>query len=813
MKSTSIRSVSLSNLAVTYIYLDRYQEALKLESKVFATREEVLGEKHPSTLNSMNNLTLIYSALGRHEEALKLAKETLASRTELLGEHHPDTLMSMSNLAAIYKDSERYEDALAVEQKTLEIRRRVLGETHPRTLASASKLAVTYGALGRHEEALSMEERNLAALNASLGENHPDTLSTRQNLVETYLAVGQSKDASGAFEVLEDHVLRLLSYQVFAAEEDVHILSNVARWRPVFDLGASLSASPASAFASALSWQGLATRAEQQWRDQRELLEHATSEQRATLETLRHLTAELRWIENNPPADRAKLPEWKARLEARKAAIQTTERKARAIPGYSKTRKLISPSPTRICRRLREEGASLLQFMAYEHISYKGGKQTRTPRYAVFSISPSKKGCDTARADVDASALDQQIATWRASVHEVQECFASTTFCSPVQKEKAHQEMHEAGKALRGHLWAPFRAHLRENTVYIVPDGRVNQVSFASLANEEDIFLIEEKTLRYLPYAAALDTMGREREGGVVRGALFVGNLDYNRGFRTAGEALGKWRSCTSAGCGLVKVVADTKPLETREDTRLMGTKACGYGTRAWSMLETKVDEQASFFASSTGEETLLVQGAQAHEAALREKMHGKRLLHLATHGFYSPREQCTHLETPKETRRGLEQPETMRAPRFGDPLELSALVLSGGNHAADKLDNPASDGLLSAREVVELDLRGTKVVTLAACETGLGDHTVGEGSLGLARAFLVAGAETTLVSHWQVPLADTNALFQWFYASAFPTGKTSPDVVGAYHRVVRETIQDHRDQGRIHSAFFWAAFFTLQIQ
>ena len=47
--------------------------------------------------------------------------------------------------------------------------------------------------------------RYLAALNASLGENHPDTLSTRQNLVETYLAVGQSKDASGAFEVLEDH--------------------------------------------------------------------------------------------------------------------------------------------------------------------------------------------------------------------------------------------------------------------------------------------------------------------------------------------------------------------------------------------------------------------------------------------------------------------------------------------------------------------------------------------------------------------------------------------------------------------------------
>ena len=243
-----------------------------------------------------------------------------------------------------------------------------------------------------------------------------------------------------------------------------------------------------------------------------------------------------------------------------------------------------------------------------------------------------------------------------------------------------------------------------------------------------------------------------------------------------------------------------------------MGSQTCGYEERAWSRLETGVEEQASRFAKSTGEETLLVRGSQAHEQALREKMKGRRVLHLATHGFFSPKEQCAHLDASKEDGRltpmGME-----RAPRFTDPLQLSALVLSGGNKAGSKLDRPEEDGLLSAREVVRLDLRGTEVVTLAACETGLGQNTVGEGSLGLARAFLVAGAKTAFVSHWQVPLADTNALFQRFYADAFPSKGKRPDVVDAYHQVVRASINQHRKGGNIHSAFFWAAFFPLQIQ
>ena len=106
--------------------------------------------------------------------------------------------------------------------------------------------------------------------------------------------------------------------------------------------------------------------------------------------------------------------------------------------------------------------------------------------------------------------------------------------------------MHEAGKELRKVVWAPFEKELQSEHVYIVPDGALNQVSFASLPDDKDTFLIEQKTLRYIPYAAALDAP--EREEVSSKGALFVGDLDYARGFKTSGEALSNWQACSSTG-------------------------------------------------------------------------------------------------------------------------------------------------------------------------------------------------------------------------------------------------------------------------
>jgi CHAT domain-containing protein len=85
--------------------------------------------------------------------------------------------------------------------------------------------------------------------------------------------------------------------------------------------------------------------------------------------------------------------------------------------------------------------------------------------------------------------------------------------------------------------------------------------------------------------------------------------------------------------------------------------------------------------------------------------------------------------------------------------------VLSGANRSPDH-------GILTAEEVADLDLRGTELVVLSACDTGLGKVAGGEGVLGLQRAFQAAGARSLAVSLWSVNDAATSVLMEEFYAN-----------------------------------------------
>jgi CHAT domain-containing protein len=91
------------------------------------------------------------------------------------------------------------------------------------------------------------------------------------------------------------------------------------------------------------------------------------------------------------------------------------------------------------------------------------------------------------------------------------------------------------------------------------------------------------------------------------------------------------------------------------------------------------------------------------------------------------------------------------------NPLLLSGLVLSGANQHPE-------NGILTALEVSNLDLRGCELVVLSACETGLGTIESGEGLLGLQRAFHLAGARTVVASLWSVSDPATSVLMEQFY-------------------------------------------------
>jgi CHAT domain-containing protein len=158
-------------------------------------------------------------------------------------------------------------------------------------------------------------------------------------------------------------------------------------------------------------------------------------------------------------------------------------------------------------------------------------------------------------------------------------------------------------------------------------------------------------------------------------------------------------------------------------------------------------------------------------------QLEAPRLLHVATHGFFiqDPRRQILN------------------------PLLRSGLALTGANLRPEQGPAAGSAGILTALEAAHLDLWGTKLVTLSACDTGIGEIRNGEGVYGLRRAFFLAGAETVVMSLWPVNDYVTRELMTGYYAG-LKQGLGRGDALRRSRRAMRGR------QGREHP-FYWASF------
>ena len=174
-------------------------------------------------------------------------------------------------------------------------------------------------------------------------------------------------------------------------------------------------------------------------------------------------------------------------------------------------------------------------------------------------------------------------------------------------------------------------------------------------------------------------------------------------------------------------------------------------------------------------DKTELYTGKAAIEEVLQRK-ETPRILHLATHGFFlsdldlsdvihdkSDRGMFIALkpeQAPKKTK-------TQRA-RIENPLLRSGIALAGANHALKSGDRERSDGIVTAEKILGLRLRGTDMVVLSACETGMGEVKTGEGVFGLRRAFTQAGTRSLVMSMWSVPDKETTELMSRFIKISF---------------------------------------------
>lgn len=249
-------------------------------------------------------------------------------------------------------------------------------------------------------------------------------------------------------------------------------------------------------------------------------------------------------------------------------------------------------------------------------------------------------------------------------------------------------------------------------------------------------------------------------------------------------------------------------------DTALMRTAAANHSDKAipinnffefdttvtrsgWSNLpwtKTEIEQIGSILEKESIQYLTFMSEDGTEEAFKALSGRSPQILHIATHGFYLNQKQAEKTK-PDLLKRDMNDSHIY-------PLRRCGLILSGGQHAwlGEDLPDEINDGILTAEEIAGLNLSGTDLLVLSACQTGLGDIGT-DGVYGLQRGFKIAGVETIIMSLWNVSDQATSLMMRTFYRNLVK-GRSKRESFSAAQKEVRKKYND--------DPYYWAAFIML---
>jgi CHAT domain-containing protein/tetratricopeptide (TPR) repeat protein len=439
------------------------------------------------------------------------------------------------------------------------------------------------------------------------------------------------------------------------------------------------------------------------------------------------------------------------------------------------------------------QGAALVAFVRYASQDLQKPRAGQVvpkpvPSYAAFVM----RAGDDEPAFVQlgpAGEIETRLAAWRRDIARQAE--ASDTF--PRAAEITYRGV---GAALRRRIWDPLGPALGDaKEVFVVPDAALHLVNLASLPIGSARYLLETGPLiHYL--STERDLVPAQFRHG--EGILVVGNPAFDQAVKLV-VASNQQSPPTGATAGAAA------PL-------LRGTRsACGtFQTLRFPPLPGSQQEMENIAAlwksSKSGAATqprgelLQATGGDASREAFEQYAPGKRVLHIATHGFFleGSCESAVQRRSDANNRDESFLPATAE-----NPLLLSGLAFAGANRRASAKPDE-TDGILTAEEIAGINLEGVDWAVLSACDTGVGEIKVGEGVFGLRRAFQVAGAKTVIMSLWPVEDETTRQWMGSLYREHFLNGKdTGESVRAASLRILRQRRVKHQST----HPFYWGAF------
>ena len=752
---------SLNWMANVYKSQGDYSRARKLLQRALDIREKALGPEHPDVADSLHELAGLYCSTGYYDEALPLYQRALQIKEKALGPDHPSVGNSLNDLALLYYRQGDYAKALPLYERSLKIDEKALGPESLGVAQTLINLAMLYADQGDYAKARPICERALKIRETMLGPYHSEVAHSLDSLAQLLYLQGNYAEALPLYQRAAEITMRQLQ-RTSAMQSERQQLANIALSRFYLDtfLSCALLADDAAplVYQHMLAWKGAVT--------QRQRLAHASRKSDDPVE--QQLWFDLQAIANQLATASRTAPSAEQREAWLKNLSDLTDRKEQLEADLSKRsakfREVTQETkltPDSLAKKLPADTAlvDLLQFPREVHTKKADGSvEIRWEhRLAAFIVRNAAGQTDrtgkqrpcVAMIDLGlVEPIDQAVQDWRAG-------YGGNLPNRPADIQPALQ--------LRKLVWEPLAQHLDGiNTVLISPDGELARFPWSALPGKKPgTYLIEDDiAIALIPVPQMLPVLLHEQQPALSQSSptlLLLGDLNYEK-------AAGNPKPSTQ----------QNQPLLAANEHRTAIRGEHGMVFPPLPGTAREIQQIADMYQSRFSSKPLELKQSDATPARFCNEASKYSYLHLATHGFFSPPTVRSAL-TPEV--------DDQRQEVVGfNPGLLSGLALSGANRSphsgspATSASEESDDGIITALEVAALDLHNVDLVTLSACETGLGQSTGGEGMIGLQRAFQVAGARSCVSSLWSVDDAATQCIMNQFYKRLWdrdhPVGK-----------------------------------------
>ena len=808
---------TISNLADLSIDTGDFPAARTEYERAIAILEKALGPEHPEVATNLAGLATAFAVQGDYASARPLYERAQTIWEKAFGPEHPlvgANLISMAALSSHLGDDTR---ARALFERGVAIQEKTLGADHPEVARSLDSFAAMLQAAGRAAEARPLVERAVAIDTKSFGADHPERGASLSLLAN--VEAGQGESAQALDHAIEAERIGRQHLQLTSRSfSEQQALRYAAVRSSGLDLALTLAAGGVDAPSRRRVLDALV-------RSRAVVLDEMAARHRATIGAadpkLAALAADLtrareryahlavRGLGDQQPAIYARL------LDTAREDEENAERRlAEASAGFARQASRTRLGLDEVAAAL-PAGSALVAFTEYSRIDVapRAGTTAGRPQrhdgvrsFLAFVLRAGEDGPSVVDLG-PAGAIDDVVASWMKEASGG----ALRAGRSPRQAEAAYREV---GTALRRRVWDPLAPAIAGvDRVFVVPDGTLNLVNVAALPTADGGYLVEHGPLVHHVSAERDLVLPAEPRHG--EGLLALGSPDFDAPTRPGGETARRVAPATpphASGAEPPVTIASAAAYRGQRSAcgdfasvRFTPLPATGRETRELVALWEKYGDGQPVTPSAV----LDLRAAAATEATLKRAAPGRRVLHLATHGFFLGGGCRSALD---ETRGigGLSKPpaaavtEGPPPPASGEnPLLLSGLVLAGANHRA-ATDDTEDDGILTAEEIASLDLTGVDWAVLSACETGVGVVRAGEGVLGLRRAFQVSGVGTLIMSLWSV---DDEATRSWMKALYEGRLAAHLQTAEAVRHASLKILADRRARKLSTHPFYWAAF------